>query len=97
MQRRILLYIVFITISIGLQAQVSGVVKDKVTGNALEGVEVFINNSSWRTITKEDGSFLLEGIYPGFFEFSDVQVFFGEVIDNCQLPVLRKWARRTAN
>ncbi len=68
MQNRLLLFIVFLAITITAQAQVSGVVKDKVTGKTLEGVEVFVNNSSWRTITKEDGSFMLEGIYPGFFD-----------------------------
>ncbi len=66
MQSRVLILILLLFISYSLQAQVSGVVKDKNTGKVLEGVEVFINNSSWRTVTKEDGAFTLEGIYPGF-------------------------------
>lgn len=68
MQARVFLFIVLLGICVSLQAQVSGVVKDKNTGRALEGVEVFINNSSWRTLTSEDGTFLLEGIYPGFVD-----------------------------
>jgi hypothetical protein len=64
----LLTFLALLCICVSLQAQVSGVVKDKKTGRTLEGVEVFINNSSWRTITNEDGTFLLEGIYPGFVD-----------------------------
>ncbi len=49
-------------------AQISGFVKDKNTGKILEGVEVFINHSSWRAVSNKDGSFALEGIDPGFFD-----------------------------
>ena len=34
--------------------------------------------------------------YLGFVEFSDVQVFSGEIADNPQLPTLRGWTQRTA-
>lgn len=68
MQSRVLYFIILVCTSFITQAQVSGFVKDKATGKTLEGVEVFINNSSWRTLTKEDGSFLLEGIFPGFVD-----------------------------
>lgn len=68
MTRHFLLILLCCYSSTAALAQISGFVKDKQTGKMLEGVEVFINNSSWRSVTNKDGSFILEGIYPGFFD-----------------------------
>jgi len=68
MTRPFLIILFFFCASAAAVAQISGFVKDKNTGKMLEGVEVFINNSSWRSMTGKDGSFTLEGIYPGFFD-----------------------------
>jgi len=68
MIRRFLFLILLLISATPVVSQVSGFVKDKKTGKMLEGVEVFINNSSWRSVTTKEGSFVLEGIYPGFFD-----------------------------
>ncbi len=49
-------------------AQISGLVKDKSTGKAVIGAEVFINNSSFWELTDKEGSFSLSGLEPGFVD-----------------------------
>ncbi|MBL7871350.1 MAG: carboxypeptidase regulatory-like domain-containing protein [Cyclobacteriaceae bacterium] len=49
-------------------AQISGFVKDKNTTKVVTGAEVFINNSSIRTLTDKEGSFSLAGLEPGFVD-----------------------------
>lgn len=68
MIRLFLVLIVSLCAGTSMFAQISGFVKDKNTGKTVEGVEVFINNSSWRSVSNKDGSFALEEIYPGFFD-----------------------------
>jgi len=63
-----LISILFVSIFISSSAQLSGIVKDKSTGKPLEGVEVFINNSSWQTVSDKSGAFVLDNIFPGFFD-----------------------------
>lgn len=68
MKRLLKVLIILLCTSTSLFSQINGFVKEKNTGKMLEGVEVFINNSSWRTFTNKDGSFALDGLYPGFFD-----------------------------
>lgn len=60
--------IIIFLLSTQLVAQVNGIVKDANTGNVIDGAEVFINHSSWRSISNEEGSFNLTNVHPGFFE-----------------------------
>jgi len=68
MASRFLIFIALIGIQTVGYGQISGVVKDKANGKVLQGVEVFINNSSWKTSTNEGGAFELNEIYPGFVD-----------------------------
>jgi hypothetical protein len=52
------------------QAQVSGLVKDASSGKLLNGVDIFINNTSLSTKSNSNGEFTLTGIAPGFAELS---------------------------
>jgi len=61
-------FFILVNASITLNAQLSGVVKDGRSGKSIEGAEIFINNSSWRGVSGEDGSFLMDGIHSGIFE-----------------------------
>lgn len=51
-------------------AQVSGLVKDASSGKLLNGVNIFINNTSLSAKSNSNGEFVLTGIAPGFAELS---------------------------
>jgi len=53
---------------VGVQAQINGTVRNARSGELLDGATIFINNSSWQTVSSEEGNFILTGIHPGFFE-----------------------------
>lgn len=65
---RNLLFFILLLVSSKVTAQISGIVKDSKTEKPIEGVEVFINNSSWHSVTDQDGTFMLDGLTAGFFD-----------------------------
>ncbi len=46
----------------------TGIVRDSATGKPLPGVSVFFNSTSRGTVTRPDGTFILQGFPPGRYE-----------------------------
>lgn len=65
---RFILFLIVMNTYVAVSAQVNGVIRNVQSGEVVDGATVFINNSSWQSISDEEGKFMLEGIHPGFFE-----------------------------
>lgn len=84
----------------GQPYSVSGKVVNSLTGESLPSASIFINNSSRGTISRADGSFLLEGISAGNFDL--VVSYTGFVTqaikvsaDNISKPIIVQLVPRT--
>ena len=70
-----------------LQPKVSHSYTGRMLREGADFLETLGDNSPFILIL--DNRSMERRIYPGFVEFSDVQVFTGEIIDHRQLPALR--------
>jgi hypothetical protein len=74
MQHRPVKYILVLVQTVALlitftgNAQIRGIITDTEKGNMIDGVQVFVNNTTIETQSNEGGLFALENLPPGFHE-----------------------------
>src|ERR1700741_5369832 len=66
--KRSLLFLLFFPITAYAQTIISGKVTTSVSQTGIGNVSVFLSNSSYGTVTAEDGSFKLVGVKPGQYD-----------------------------
>ena len=66
--RKLLILLLFLPIAAFSQTTISGKVTTSESHTGISKVSVFLSNSSYGTVTAEDGSFKLVGVKPGQYD-----------------------------
>lgn len=67
-------------------ASVSGAVHDAASGAGVEGAEVWLRGTSFRTLTNRDGAFRLGNVPPGTYTFLAEHLAYGTQQDTLVVP-----------